>query len=183
MALFARSGPLSPTSRQQTFSGGAGWGGILEDMKDKLTRLHAKSLFRQGWKIADIAGEVGVAEKTVRLWRDAEGWATQLSAEEALEARIAPRVTRADKSDPESHERGRLMEALTRLERGKAKAIKDAGRQDAVEAPAGEGAGAARRPICGRAAGAARRCRPSCATSWDCRTSIRSPTTCSWAAS
>jgi phage FluMu gp28-like protein len=114
-------------------------------MHEKTTRLHAKSLFRQGWQLAGIAAEVGVAERTLRLWRDAEGWAVQLAPEEALEARIVYLVNRADKSDAEYTELERLIDALNRLERGKARALKEAGRQASVEVPAGDDSGPVRR--------------------------------------
>jgi len=105
-------------------------------MHEKMTRLHAKSLYRQGWKILDIAAEVAVSEKTVRLWRDTEGWAQTLSAEEALEARIVHLANKGGKSEEEFRELERLIDALTRLERGKTRLAKTgSGALSAGEAP------------------------------------------------
>ena len=82
---------------------------------DPATKERAKALFGQGWRLALIARELGVTEKTLRAWRDAEGWAPELGPEQALEARLAWLILKDDKTQGDWQELKQLNEVRNKM--------------------------------------------------------------------
>lgn len=108
----------------------------------RATKTQALSLYQQGWRLAAIAAETGVSERTLREWRDTEAWSQTISPEEALEARLSWLIAKDDKIVEDWREMKFLAELRKKYMR---RADREAGRTAAGHPGKGGRAGRGRR--------------------------------------